>query len=199
MLIGEKTNCMRAEPLKSESHSFQALQDFTRYHSIMKTIKTDNAKTEIGEKQTDHCRKLCISQRFTELHSPWQNCAEHSTSDLSTKVRWTIYLYDIPLAHHHQVQCCCIQGRNCPVSRKLQWRAPCEMQHGSTPMCQNLDSTFGNLCCIWISHESNQKIFCILQGSLIWLNIMTMSSHIALELKVKKLRCLSAAISNLVD
>ena len=47
---------MFVNPMKTESHSARALQDFSRTVVIPKGITTDNAKTEIGPKWHDWCR-----------------------------------------------------------------------------------------------------------------------------------------------
>ena len=56
IFLGKKTHYMSVHPLKKDSHSFVALQDFGRKVGLPNTIKTDNAKTEIGNKWTQWCR-----------------------------------------------------------------------------------------------------------------------------------------------
>ena len=58
MFIGKKSDFMFVKPMKIESHSARALQDFSRTVGIPKGIKTDNAKTEIGAKWQDWCREF---------------------------------------------------------------------------------------------------------------------------------------------
>ena len=101
MFIGETTDYMHAELLKSELSSFLALQDFTRKHRISHTIKTDNARTETAVKWTEHCRRHHIAQKYTEPRHPWQNYTEHAIRDLSVMVRRTMRKHKIPLIHHH--------------------------------------------------------------------------------------------------
>ena len=52
IFLGRETDYMSVHPMKKESHSFQALQDFGRKVGLPRGIKTDNAATEIGEKWT---------------------------------------------------------------------------------------------------------------------------------------------------
>ena len=53
---------MHVEPMKSESCSALALQDFTRKHGIPRTIKTDNARIEAGTKWTEQCCRLHVKK-----------------------------------------------------------------------------------------------------------------------------------------
>ena len=57
IFLGKNTDLMYVQPMKKESHSYIALQDFSRTVGIPNTIKTDNAKTETGERWTNWCRK----------------------------------------------------------------------------------------------------------------------------------------------
>ena len=68
---------MYLQPLKRESHDFNALQDFSRKIELPKKIKTDNAKTEVGNQWTKWCHNHRIDTSFTEPRSPWKNYAEH--------------------------------------------------------------------------------------------------------------------------
>ena len=133
MLIGENTDHMRVEPMKSESASFMALQDFTRKHGMPHTIKTDDTQAETGVKWTEHCRRHHIGQKHTETMHPWQNYAEHDVKALSVIVRRTMRQCKIPLMNHHWVQKWCSQIRNCLALRRLKWRCPYESWHGHTP------------------------------------------------------------------
>ena len=49
LFIGKNTDFMYVQPMRTESNSFQALQDFSRKVGLLRCIKTDNASTEIGE------------------------------------------------------------------------------------------------------------------------------------------------------
>ena len=62
---------MHVEPMKSEHYSALALQDVTRKNGVPHAIKTDNARTEMGTKWTEHYRHLRVKQKPTEPHSPW--------------------------------------------------------------------------------------------------------------------------------
>ena len=52
IFFGENSDFMYVHPLKHESHAFNALEDFGRKIGLPSKIKTDNAKTEVGEKWT---------------------------------------------------------------------------------------------------------------------------------------------------
>ena len=82
LFIGRETDYMYVQPLKRESHSFTALQDFGRKVGLPRGLKTDNAQTEVGTKWTEWCRNFCVDTKFTEPHSPWQNIAEQGIGDL---------------------------------------------------------------------------------------------------------------------
>ena len=92
---------MDVEPLKSESASFMGIQDFTRKQGTPHNIKTDNARTETGEKWTEHCRRFHIGQKCAEPMFPWKNHAEHAIRDLSVMVPRTMKQHEIPLMHHY--------------------------------------------------------------------------------------------------
>ena len=76
LFFGKNTDYMFVKPLKSESQSHTALEDFGRKVGIPHSIKTDNAKTEIGRKWTDWCRKYLVDTKFTEPHHPWSIYSE---------------------------------------------------------------------------------------------------------------------------
>ena len=101
LFIGERTDFIHVEPMKSESCSHLALQDFLRKHGIPHSIKTDNARTETGTKWTEECRRRHINQYFTEPRNPQQNYAEHGVHVLSVMVRRTIREHGIPYSQHH--------------------------------------------------------------------------------------------------
>ena len=56
LFIGRNTDYMKVYPMRKESHSFRALQDFSRSVGVPKCIKTDNATTETGLRWTNFCR-----------------------------------------------------------------------------------------------------------------------------------------------
>ena len=119
MFIGKKSDYMFVKPMKTESHSVVALQDFSRTIGIPKGIKTDNAKTEIGRKWQDWCREYCIETTFTEPHTPWQNYAESGIGDLGVMVKRYIDAFDAPLSRHGWCQLWCCDVRNHLASRKI--------------------------------------------------------------------------------
>ena len=86
LFLGKETDYMKVYPMRKESHSFQALQDFVRNIGIPKGLKTDNAATEVGHKWTNFCRETRIDTKFTEPHSPWQNYSEHGIGVLGRMV-----------------------------------------------------------------------------------------------------------------
>ena len=126
LFIGEKTDYMSVYPLKSESHNHTALQDFGRTVGIPSGIKSDNAKSETGQKWLDWCRKYCVSQSFTEPKSPWQNFAEQGIGDLGRMVKRCMRKFQVPLSRHGWCQLWCKDVRNHLASRKLSWRTPME-------------------------------------------------------------------------
>eukprot|EP00957_Ditylum_brightwellii_P085035 6465950-Ditylum_brightwellii.AAC.1 len=42
-------------PLKTESHTGMALQDYSRNIGVPPVLKTDNAQSEVGRMWSDHC------------------------------------------------------------------------------------------------------------------------------------------------
>ena len=133
LFIGRKTDYMSVHPLKTESHNFQALQDFSRRIGIPQGIKSDNAKSEVGQKWTDWCRQYCVDQSFTEPMSPWQNCAEQGIGDLGRMVARCMRAFNAPPSRHGWCQLWCKDVRNHLASRKLDWRTPTERLTGNTP------------------------------------------------------------------
>ena len=133
LFIGQKTDYMSVYPLKTESHNRTALQDFGRTIRIPSGIKSDNAKSETGEKWTDWCRKYCVDQSFTEPKSPWQNYAEQGIGDLGRMVKRCMRKFKVPLSRHGWCQLWCKDVRNHLASRKLNWRTPTERLTGDTP------------------------------------------------------------------
>ena len=133
LFIGKNTDFMYVQPMRTESNSFQALQDFSRKVGLPRCIKTDNASTEIGEKWTTFCRANCIDTKYTEPHTPWQNKAEHGICDLSTMVKRCMRTFNVPLSRHSYCQKWCADVRNHLASRKLKWCTPQEKLTGNTP------------------------------------------------------------------
>ena len=86
LFLGKETDYMKVYPMRKESHSFQALQDFVRNIGVPKGLKTDNAATEVGHKWTNFCRETRIDTKFTEPHSPWLNYSEHGIGALGRMV-----------------------------------------------------------------------------------------------------------------
>lgn len=133
LFLGRKSDYMYVHPMKKESHSFRALQDFGRKVGLPKEIKTDNASTEVGTKWTNWCRDHCIDTKYTEPHSPWQNIAEQGIGNLGTMVRRCMRVFKVPLSRHAWCQKWCADVRNVLASRKLDWRTPTEILTGDTP------------------------------------------------------------------
>ena len=133
LFVGRDSNYMYVHPMKKESHSAEALQDFGRTVGIPHSIKTDNAKTEIGEKWKAWCRTYCVDSYYTEPHSPWQNLSENGIGDLGTMVKRCLREFDAPLSRHGWCQKWCVDVRNHVSSRKLKWRTPHEVLTGETP------------------------------------------------------------------
>jgi hypothetical protein len=133
LFLGRNTDYMYVQPMKKESHSFIALQDFGRKVGLPKGIKTDNAQTEVGEKWTGWCRQHCVDTKFTEPHSPWQNIAEQGIGDLSRMVCRCMREFKAPLSRHAWCQKWCCDVRNHLASRKLGWRTATEKLTGDTP------------------------------------------------------------------
>ena len=119
--------------MRKESHSYRALQDFTRKVGIPRMIKTDNAATEIGEQWTSFCRDNRIDTKFTEPHSPWQNFSEQGIGDLGRMVSRCMRTFNAHLNRHQWCQKWCCDVRNHLASRKLDWRTPEEKMSGNTP------------------------------------------------------------------
>ena len=133
LFIGKETDYMYVQPLRTESHSFSALQDFGRQVGIPQELKTDNAKTETGKKWTDWCRKYLVKTKFTEPHHPWQNYSEHGIGELSKMVKRCMRAFNAPMSRHGWCQLWCCRVRNSLASRKLKWRTPEEKLTGNTP------------------------------------------------------------------
>ena len=133
IFLGEKSDFMYVQPLKKESHAFTALQDFSRRVGLPSKIKTDNAKTEVGEQWTTWCRQHRVDTLFTEPRSPWQNRAEHGIGNLATMVKRCMSAFEAPLSRHDWCQRWCTDVRNHLASRRLDWRTPTEVLNGETP------------------------------------------------------------------
>ena len=133
LFIGRETDYMYVQPLKRESHSFTALQDFGRKVGLPRGLKTDNAQTEVGTKWTEWCRNFCVDTKFTEPHSPWQNIAEQGIGDLGRMVKRCMREFNAPYNRHAWCQKWCADVRNHLASRKLDWRTPTERLTGETP------------------------------------------------------------------
>ena len=132
IFIGKKTDFMKVYPLAKESHSYWALQDFTRKVGIPAGLKTDNATTEVGVKWTTFCRENRIDTTFTEPASPRQNYAKRGIGDLGRMVSRCMQLFKAPLNRHNWCQKWCCDVRNHLASRKLEWRTPQEKISGET-------------------------------------------------------------------
>ena len=133
LFFGKESDYMFVQPMKTESHSHIALKDFGRTVGIPRCIKTDNAKTEIGNKWTEWCRKYMVQSKFTEPKHPWQNFSEQGIGDLARMVRRCMRAFNAPLNRHGWCQSWCCRVRNCLASRKLNWRTPTEKLTGDTP------------------------------------------------------------------
>ena len=133
LFLGKQTDYMKVYPMKTESHAFRALQDFSRNVGLPKGIKTDNAATEVGRQWTNYCRDHRIDTSFTEPHSPWQNYSEQGIGELGRMVKRCMREFDAPLSRHHWCQKWCADVRNHLASRKLDWRTPSEKLFGHTP------------------------------------------------------------------
>ena len=133
LFLGRKSDYMYVKPMKTESHSFRALQDFGRKVGLPKVIKTDNAATEVGTKWTNWCRDHCVDTKYTEPYSPWQNIAEQGIGNLGTMVRRCMRAFGAPISRHAWCQKWCADVRNILASRKLEWRTPTEILTGDTP------------------------------------------------------------------
>ena len=133
IFFGEHSDYMYVHPLKRESHAINALEDFGRKIGLPSKIKTDNAKTEVGEKWTTWCRNHRVDTLFTEPMSPWQNKAEHAIGNLATMVKRCMKEFNAPLSRHDWCQRWCADVRNHLASRKLEWRTPQEVLNGETP------------------------------------------------------------------
>ena len=133
LFLGDESDRMEVYPLRTESHSGEALQDFSRQVGLAQSIKTDNAKTEVGRVWTQHCREHCINQLATEPHHPWQNKAERGIGDLERMVRRCMRIFGAPANVHDWCQKWCADVRNHLASRILKWRTPMEKSTGDTP------------------------------------------------------------------
>ena len=120
-------------PLRSESQNGIALQDYARYVGNPTSLKTDNAKSELGSVWKDHCWRNCIPNYTTEPHSPWQNPVERSIQDLSSMVQLNMAKYDAPLEFHDYCQEYLCDVHNILANRKLNWKTPLEISEGNTP------------------------------------------------------------------
>ena len=133
IFFGRETDYMSVHPMKKESHSFEALQDFGRKIGLPRSIKTDNAASETGEKWTKWCRENLVDTSFTEPHSPWQNFSEQGVGAIGRMVSRCMRRFNVPLDRHHWCQKWCVDVRNHLASRKLKWRTPAEKLTGNTP------------------------------------------------------------------
>ena len=119
LFIGRDMDYMYVHPMKKESHSFKALQDFRRKIGFPKGIKTDNVATETGVKWTKWCRDHLVDSSFTEPHSPWQNYSERGIGDLGQMVSRCMRIFGAPIGRHHWCQKWCSDVRNHLASKKL--------------------------------------------------------------------------------
>ena len=112
IFLGRNTDYMHVGLMKSESHTTQALQDFSREIGLPKELKSDNAATETGFEWNNWCRKYCIKSTTTEPHSPWQNASERGIGDLGRMVKRVMKKFDAPLSRHEWCQLHYVRIRN---------------------------------------------------------------------------------------
>jgi len=118
--------------MKTESHNGWALQDYTRENGCPPAIKTNNAKSELGETWLKHCRTHCIATVTTEPDHPHQNPAEQRIGVLGSMVRNAMRTFKIPLGKHDWVQQWCCDVHNATANRKLGWQTPLTTSTGNT-------------------------------------------------------------------
>ena len=120
--------------MATESDFPAIYKEFLRQHGIPHTLRRDNAKSEDSFTIRDINREHCISDAFTEPHSPWQNPAEtsgvrflkHHAHVLMDRVGAPPSLWF--LAHRYVADV-----YNVTSHKLLKWQTPAQVQGGDTP------------------------------------------------------------------
>ena len=119
-IFSSHADFVRVESMQLESWSHLEFQDFTCKHGVLHIIKTDNAKTEIGRKWTDWCRKYLVDKKFTEPHHPWHNYSEQGIGELGRMVRRCMREFNAPMNRHGW----CQKWKLAYPNWKTEWRYP---------------------------------------------------------------------------
>ena len=94
---GKYTGYWKVHQMRREANALLFLQDFAQSMTIPPVLKWNNARTQVGEKQTSFERQIRINRLFTEAYSPWQNIVEHSINDLDVMVQQCMKHFKVPL------------------------------------------------------------------------------------------------------
>ena len=84
-------------PLGKESQNGTAFKYYSSQVGVPPVLNTDNSKSEIGGKWTDHCQQHCIKKTTKEPHYTWENPAEPNIWQLVSIVRNVMREFDVPL------------------------------------------------------------------------------------------------------
>ena len=95
MLVGLTSDHWCTQPLKTESHNGQALQDCTRQVGVPTFIKSDNAQSETGTTWTDHCRDFALAPKRLNQVILGKTHASTESARLLTWSRLTLSLIHI--------------------------------------------------------------------------------------------------------
>ena len=74
-------------PLKSAAYNHEALQDSCKQIGIPNTIRSENSKSELGERWLKHCSDFCVQTEYTEPNHPHQNPVECQAEHLNRMVK----------------------------------------------------------------------------------------------------------------
>ena len=131
--VGQKSNEWKVYPLRTEANNIDALQDYTRTVGAPDAIRSDNAQSEVADKEwKSHLRSLSVEQQSTVPHSPWMNFAERKIGQLNSMVVQCLREFGAPLTMHDWCQVWCCDVHNIAASRKLGWLCPSTIVNGHT-------------------------------------------------------------------
>ena len=119
-------------PLRRESESHGAYQDFNRDVGLANELLTDNAQTQTGKKWTATSRKNMTKQTTSAPHSQHQNPAERKVRDVKGRATFVMFRGGAPLPFWCYAVMFVIACWNVTARRKLDWQCPQTLLDGHT-------------------------------------------------------------------
>ena len=133
LFVHQASNFIYCKPLKKESQSHSAFQDFLRNVGIPNTLLSDNSQTQTGEKWAATCRQYRIKQTHSVPHNQNQNLAENVIGTLKGKVMMTLLYSCAPLVFWCYCLLFVVDCLNHTANSTLGGRTPTELLTGDTP------------------------------------------------------------------